>query len=256
METRRIKGFGFTAGRWPLDTDKTTLVFIHGSGGTSRFWNSQVDALATHANTIALDLPGHGRSAGKGFKHIEAYALAVHEFLDAVSAPNPIACGLSLGGAVTQQLLLDYPAYFRAGILIGTGAKLRVSPAILASIEKDYAGFVSTVGISSASSNTDPAVFRPFQEDLGQCNPETTLGDFRACDAFNVMDRLHEIQVPVLVITAEDDMLTPPKYGDFLEKHIQKTTRAHVKDAGHIVPMEKPGAVNGAILDFLKKNDL
>ena len=256
METRSIKGFGFTAGRWPLDSDKATVVFIHGAGGTSRFWNSLIDVLSTHVNTIALDLPGHGQSAGKGFRQIKAYAVAVRDFLDAVSAPNPIACGISLGGAVAQQLLLDYPERFKAGILIGTGAKLRVSPAILTSIEKDYAGFVRTIGRTSASPRTNPAVVQPFQEDFMRCNSSITLGDYLACDVFNVMDRLSEIQVPVLVITAEDDMLTPPKYGDFIEKLIQKTFRVHIKDAGHIVPMEKPDEVNGAILDFLKKNDL
>ena len=65
------------------------------------------------------------------------------------------------------------------------------------------------------------------------------------------MDRLAEISVPVMVISAQDDKLTPPKYADFLESAIPNTTRAHIPDAGHIAPLEKPREVNQAIIEFL-----
>ena len=59
-------GIGFAAGRWPLDQDRPTLVFIHGSGGSHALWQGQVDAMLAVANTIAVDLPGHGASRGPG----------------------------------------------------------------------------------------------------------------------------------------------------------------------------------------------
>ena len=62
MTERQIGGVGFIAGRWPLDTEKSTIVFIHGSGGTGRLWLAQVKDLAERVNTVALDLPGRGRS--------------------------------------------------------------------------------------------------------------------------------------------------------------------------------------------------
>ena len=46
MEEGEVSGFGFIAGRWPLDQDKSTVVFIHGSGGTGHFWKTQVEDLA------------------------------------------------------------------------------------------------------------------------------------------------------------------------------------------------------------------
>jgi pimeloyl-ACP methyl ester carboxylesterase len=66
-----------------------------------------------------------------------------------------------------------------------------------------------------------------------------------------VIERLDEIRVPVLVISAEDDKLTPPKYARFLEDGIPNATRKHIHDAGHIAPMEKPQEVNQAIIAFL-----
>jgi len=253
METRSAKGFEYITGTWPLDSTKATIVFIHGSGGTSRFWESQVEACAEHVNTVALDLPGHGRSETPGFNRVKAYAAAVMEFIGAIEAPNPIPCGFSFGGAIGLQLLLDYSQRFQTGILIGTGARLKVLPAFFDQIKNDYVGFVDTICKYAASDKSAPEIIQPFREDLEACRPAVTYADYIVCDGFDVIERLGEILVPVLVITAEDDKLTPSKYGDFLEKHIQNATRVHIMGAGHIVPLEKPEEVNIAILEFLNR---
>ena len=54
----------------------------------------------------------------------------------------------------------------------------------------------------------------------------------------------------------QDDKLTPPKYGDFLEKSIRNAQRAYIKDAGHLVPMEKPDEVSRIMLEFLDRAGL
>jgi pimeloyl-ACP methyl ester carboxylesterase len=59
-----------------------------------------------------------------------------------------------------------------------------------------------------------------------------------------------------MVISAQDDKLTPPKYADFLESAIPNTTRAHISDAGHIAPLEKPRETNQAIIEFLNNHGL
>jgi len=256
MEEKEISGFGFIAGRWPLDAEKTTIVFLHGSGGSGHFWKAQVEGLAERVNTVALDMPGHGRSGNDGKDTIGDYARAVVEFMDAIDTSKAIPCGLSMGGAVVQQLLLDFADRFEGGILIGTGAKLKVLPAIFEAIEKDYTGFVEMSCKHASSENTDASVSQPFRDDLIKCKPEVTYGDFQACNQFNVIERLPEISVPVLVISAEDDKLTPPKYARFLEDGIPNTARKHIHDAGHIAPMEKPQEVNQAIIEFLDSHGL
>jgi pimeloyl-ACP methyl ester carboxylesterase len=256
MQERKTNGIGYLAGDWPLDPEKSTIVFIHGAGGSSLFWQAQVKGLVARANTIAIDLPGRGRSGNEGRNTVEDYAEAVVVFIKEINAPNPIPCGLSMGGAVTQQLLLDYQDLFKAGVLISTGSRLKVTPVIFETIEKDYHEFVNMIGKLAASKNTDPGLVEPFQQDTARCKAETTHGDFRACDSFDASNHLSSIEVPVLVVTAEDDRLTPPKYGDFLEKHIKNASRAHIKDAGHIVPIEKPDEINKAILKFLDQTGL
>jgi pimeloyl-ACP methyl ester carboxylesterase len=256
MEERKIGGIGFIAGRWPLDQDKSAIVFIHGSGSSGHFWKAQVEGLAGHVNTVALDLPGHGRSGKDGKNTVVDYARAVLEFIKAADIPYPIPCGLSIGGAIVQQLLLDYAEQFQAGILIGTGARLKVLPMIFEAIEKDYNKFVEMLCKFSASEKTAPEVIQAFRDDLQKCDARVTFGDFQACNRFDVIDRLAEISVPVMIISAQEDKLTPPKYADFLESAISNTIRAHISDAGHIAPLEKPRETNQAIIEFLDSHGL
>jgi pimeloyl-ACP methyl ester carboxylesterase len=79
------------------------------------------------------------------------------------------------------------------------------------------------------------------------------LGDFQACDAFDVMGQLDLINVPVLVLTASDDILTPPKYGSYLAGNVKDAYSVNIDDAGHFSPIEKPIEVNNAIHGFLMR---
>lgn len=247
---------GCMAAKWPLDPARTTLVFIHGAGGTGAFWQAQVEGLAQRANTIAIDLPGHGTSDGGAKDRIEDCARAVIDFVGAIEASRPILCGVSLGGAVTQQLLLESPGLFKAGILISTGSKLKVAPEIFDAIENDFNGYLDMIVNLVTSKATDPDQVKRFRQDTARCRPEVLLADYRACDRFDVMQRVASITAPVLVVTAADDQVTPPKYGDFLENNISNASRAHIANAGHIVPMEKPEEVNRVIIDFLKRIEM
>ena len=256
MEKRTANGIGYITGAWPLDTMKSTLVFIHGAAGSSDFWSAQVQGLAGRANTVAIDLPGHGQSDGSGCDRVEDYARSVVNFIDAIDTKKTIPCGISLGGAITQQLMVDYPDLFEAGILICTGSKLRVAPDIFNAIAKGMDYYAEMITKLVASKATHPDRLKRFKSDTARCKSEVVVKDFQACDGFDVMGRIGSIIAPVLVVTAEDDQVTPPKYGDFLENSISAASRVHLMDAGHIVPMEKPEEINQAIAEFLDRTGL
>ncbi len=251
MEKREQGDVAFISGQWPLDREKPTILFIHGAGESSRLWHAQVDGLKERANTVAVDLPGHGRSRGSARQRVEDYAADLVDFIRAIAAPNPIPCGLSMGGAIVQQLLLDHADGFRAGIIVSSGARLRVLPSLFDMIAQDFPAYVETVDRLGFSEKTAAAVKQPFLEEHLKAAPEVAYGDFKACDRFDVIVRLAAIRVPVLILSAADDKLTPPKYAQFLAQHIPGSRRVHIPDAGHFVPIEKPQAVNAAIAAFL-----
>jgi pimeloyl-ACP methyl ester carboxylesterase len=77
------------------------------------------------------------------------------------------------------------------------------------------------------------------------------LNDFLACDKFDIMDRVHEIKLPALVICGELDVMTPVKYANYLGARIANSKVEIVPQAGHFALAEKPEAVNKVIEDFL-----
>ena len=254
MEYRKIGGYGFISGQWPLDPDKFTLLFIHGSALTGISWKAQIEALAEFTNTVAMDLPGHGSTQGPAKDNVSDYAGSVMEFTEQLEAPRIVPCGLSLGGAITQQLLIKHRDRFQAGILINTGARLRVNPMILESIEKNYANYPDMVCAFAISKKSHVGKIRPEIDASLTREADVALADFRACDTFDVMETVSSIEVPVLVLTASDDLLTPPKYGAFLKDKIKNAELVNIEDAGHLSPLEKPDVVNDAIKDFLHRN--
>lgn len=253
----RISGnIAFVAGRWPLDPEKPTLVFIHGSGGSSALWENQVDSLREHVNTIAIDLPGHGKSSGPGLDRVEDYSKAVADFIETAGIPEPIPCGLSIGGAIVLQLILDNKTLYKAAILVNTGARLRVMPLLLETIKNDYNGYLNSIPVFAVSEKTAPEKIASLMAESAKCPPEVAYGDFTACDRFNVIEKLSSITTPVLILTAEDDKLTPPKYGLYMKEHINKASITDIKGAGHLSPLEQPEAFNRAIIEFLMNQKL
>ena len=255
MQERKIKGIGYVTGSWPLVQHQATIVFIHGVGGSSSFWHYQINNLP-RVNTLAIDLPGHGRSDGQGLNSIEEYASAVIDFIYAIKVPNPIPCGLSMGGAIALQLLLDYSESLEAGILLNTGARLKVAPVIFETLENNYDDYLEMMGRIVSAKNTDIELVKRFKEETARCRPEVIRRDFQACNDFDVMQRLGSISLPVLVVSAEEDQMTPPKYAEYLIKHIPTAVGAHITNAGHILPIENPGSFNRTITEFISQNNL
>jgi len=226
------------------------ILFVHGAGGTHRIWGHQVANLQG-VDILALDLPGHGRSTGDGRTTIPGYVEVIGRFLDALGIERVIMAGHSMGGAIAQMMSLTCPDRVEGLVLVGTGARLRVMPAILELVKTDFRSAVRTL-VSFAYGPEAPAelIDQGAREWLAN-RPDVLHGDFTACDGFDVMARLGEITCPTLVITGTEDRLTPPRYATYLRDHIPGATLILVEGAGHMVMVEKPEQVTQAIQDFL-----
>lgn len=235
----------------PFGPDRPCLVLIHGAGMTSRFFSAQLDGLSEEVHLVAVDLPGHGDSAGPPAETIPAAAEAVSGLLDSLQVDRPVIGGMSMGGGVALQLLADYPERFSAAVLLSTGAKLRVRPDIFAAIEADFERYVELVGQMAVAPGTDPAAYAQVLEDLRAGGPAVAATDFRACDPFDLREQVPGIRVPALVACGDQDLLTPPKYSDWLAENLPNATRVTIPGAGHFACLERPAEVNRVLAGFL-----
>ncbi len=232
----------------------TPIVFIHGSGASHLIWGEQVRALGEITRAVALDLPGHGRSDPPGRDSMNAYRDVVLGWLDALGFERAVVAGHSLGGGIAQTLALSHPDRVAGLGLIGTGARLRVLPQILAGImsPRDFDRTAEFIVDNSYAPGLDAAMRARAIADLRACPPQVTHDDFAACNAFDVMPRLGEIRAPALVICGREDRMTPVKYSEFLVSKIPHARLAVVDGAGHSVMIEQAEQVNQALLEFMR----
>ncbi len=246
------KQIGYVTGRGGIREGLRTLVFVHGSGGSRLHWNYQRQFLEKFHNVVIVDLPGHGEARSEGEDSVGAYAGHLLHLLQAL--PGDVFClfGHSLGGAIVQEFTLLYPQYVEALVLVGTGARLRVMPEILESIQERFEETVRLICDYAFSKKSSADLIQNGIEAMLKTRATVLYGDFAACNRFDIMDRVGNIRAPTLVVCGGDDLLTPPKYAHFLAEKITGARAEIIDGAGHMVMIEKPHEFNSRVREFLE----
>nr|AKZ20824.1 thermophilic carboxylesterase [uncultured bacterium] len=241
---------GLETGPRPFDPHKPCLLMVHGSGGRGETFRPQLSGLAPYLNPAAIDLPGHGNTPGPGRDQVAHYADWLAEFIRR-GPLRPALLGHSLGGAIVMQLALDHPDLAPALVLVGTGSRLRVLPAILDGLLSDFDATLDLVLKYAYAPGADPRWVQAGREIMSQPGPRVVHDDFAACDRYDITDRLGEITAPTLLIYGDQDQLTPPKYGRFLAERLPDARLEIVAGAGHMVNLERHAEVNRLIPPFI-----
>lgn len=235
----------------PADA-RQTLVLIHGAGSSHLTWPGALRRLPQTA-VYALDLPGHGRSTAPGRQTVGEYAQDVIQFIQALELENVVVLGHSMGGAIAQQIGLAPPPGVVGLVLLGTGARLRVTPTFTEGIQADFTTTVDLLNQFYWGTQPDPDLIAANRRSMLNCPPEVMLNDFLACAQFDVRDRLTEIALPTLVISSGHDQMTPARFGHFLAEHLPQAEFALIEEAGHMMMLEFPERVAQLVQEFLAK---
>lgn len=223
------------------------LLFIPGSGGGREEWLYQTEYFP---DSEAVAFPGHPE--GRPCSSIEEYVEWLRGYIQRQRYQDVVLAGHSMGGAIAQLYGLKYGEEIRALVLVGTGARLRVLPALLTMFQEMI---------------TDGAAWRKYVEGIYHCvAPEVrqvmvaarmkigaavTVNDLLCCDKFDIMDKVDAIKLPTLLICGSEDEMTPVKYTRYLADKIEGATQLVIEGTSHWVYTEKPQEVNQAIERFL-----
>lgn len=236
---------GFIEGKAPSD-----VVFIHGAGGNSLFWKRVLSYLDGKGRAVAIDLPGHP-SGGITCKTVGDYANAVSGCIAEQFSVRPVVCGHSMGSAIALTLALDHSNQVSGLILIGAGAKLGVDPEIVDGLRVNPMKTIEQTITPMSYFKIDLGMGREARAALSFSNLPVFLNDYLACDGFDVRSRLSEIVAKTLIIGGENDRMTPPRWATYLKENIPSSELSFVKEAGHMLPLEKPEVCASLIMRFL-----
>lgn len=235
-------------GDHPAHPDSLTLLLVHGSASSHTVWPGAFYEIP-NVRVMALDLPGHGRSAPPGRRTIAQYAAVVEAFIATLDLKNVVLAGHSMGGAIALTVAHRAAVTLRGLILMGASARMPVHDAVLGGAMNsldDVAGFVAANGMGRAVVGMQDEV----RHAVLATEPMTVFGDFMACNRFDLRPNLATIDVPTLIIAGELDRMTPLRFSESLAAGLPRANLVTLEGVGHYAMLESTAEVKDLIERF------
>ncbi|HYL90679.1 MAG TPA: alpha/beta hydrolase [Burkholderiales bacterium] len=251
------EAFAYTANH-EVDPAKRTVVFIHGAGLDHSWFGLQSRYFGYHGwNVLALDLPGHGKSAGPALTTVPAMADWVIKVLDAAKVGRASLVGHSMGTLISLDCAARYPQRVERIALIATALPMKVGEAFLDAAKRNsYDAFdMSTIWGHAPQvplgGNPNPGMwmYGDTQARLERLGPGVLYADLKACNDYTLPG---EVKCPVLFILGKRDVMTPPRAAKGLQEKIPGAKTVVIDFSGHSLMAEAPDATLDALIDFLR----
>ena len=259
----------YTGGK-PFDAARPTIVFIHGVLNDHSVWILQSRYLAHHGfNVLAVDLPGHCRSAGEAPSSVEEAADFIGALLDVAGIDKAALVGHSWGSLIALEAAGRLRERVSHLVLIGTAFPMKVSQVLLDASQHDPEAALKMVNLFSRSTlAAPPSALGPGTWVYGasmalgrrvlRSNARANVfhRGFAACNAYaNGEAAIAQITCPVLFVLGAQDQMTPPKAAQGLiatARGAGKTVAIATPPVGHHQMTETPDETLFAVRDFLR----
>ncbi len=241
----------------------TPVVLVHPVGLDLTYWGLQIDALCDHYDVVAFDLPGQGKSAGAPSDcSIPQTTEFLRQVVDSTGSPTAHIVGLSVGGIISQAFTVASPERVRSLTLISTAPTFSEQgrEAMRKRAANVRQGGMQAVlqeclerWFTKATINRRPDLIDRVTKTLLADDPEVHGAMWDMISAFEIVDELHRIAVPTLILTGELDPSSPPSSAKILHQEIAGSELHIVPGFSHMLPLEAPAVVNDHLLRFLER---
>lgn len=228
--------------------EKVNLVFVHGTGCDKRFLKALALEFSEY-NCYLIDLPGHGESDNTGFT-IDNYVNSVCEFCSKLD--NVILIGHSLGGTVVTESSSRNVESIKGVVILNSGASYKNSDKNF--VEKINAGIIDMNYILSAFGDLDNTDVQKAIKTFGP--NENIITDFKLGLNVNIEGCLDKINIPALIVTGGDEVLTLVEYSELLHKNIKDSELFIITKTKHMLPLSRKKQVYSLVKSYIKKYNL
>ena len=251
--------------------ERPALVLLHGGQVDHSWFRPGFSRLTDLAQLVYVDRRGGGRSdAGNAASWTLArWADDVHELCDVLGIDRPIVLGSSLGGTIAMAYAIRHPEHPRGLILASTSARPR-PPAEALAVYRRLGGDAAADAAERFWSQRDEASEAEF---IRLCAPlharfEWTADELARMEysleatehwvrgeasTFDLLDDLHKVRCPTLVIGGEDDPMAPAEGTRAIAEALpsELVRLKLVANAGHGVCRDDPDAFFSAVEAFI-----
>lgn len=243
-----------------------TVVMVHGVLNDHSVWALQSRYLANHGwNVLAVDLPGHCRSAGEAPASVEAGADFIAALLDAAGVQRAALVGHSFGSLIALEAAARLGERVSHLVLVGTAYPMKVSPALIDAALNEPEKALRMVNVFSRSTLAPPSGAGFWVYNAGMALGRKVLRSntavnvfhrgFVACDSYaNGEQAIAAVQCPVLFALGAQDQMTAPKSAQGLvaaARAAGKVVHTTSLPVGHNQMSEAPDGTLMAIRDFI-----
>ena len=260
LDVNGAQAYAYTGSRL-FDAALPTVVFVHGAAHDHSVWALQSRYFAHHGrNVLAVDLPGHGRSAGDALASVEAIAEWIARLLDAADVAQASVVGHSFGSLATLACAARHPDRVAKIALLGPAVPMLVSDDLLAAAKADdHVAFEMIDGWSYSAAkqlggNAMPGMWMTgnAMRLMERTQPGVLHTDLVACQSYATgLADAAAVRCPALVIMGTRDLMTPVKGAQALLAALGDKRTVTLQGTGHAMMAEQPDAVLDALRAFL-----
>lgn len=245
----------------------TPLVMIHAGVADSRQWNNEFVSFSESYRVVRYDLRGYGKSepVDGEFSHLRDLVA----LLDALKIQEPVAImGCSMGGGLAMDFALTHPSRVKALIMVDSGPsglELDIEvPSKFADVEKafedgnlDLVAEIETQIWFDGTGRTPEQVNQTMRALLYEMNrialahEVKQLGKRLPNTETPAVNRLQDLEIPVLIIVGSHDMPYTLAAANYMEDKIKLARKVTIEDAAHLPNMDQPQEFQRVVTDFL-----
>ena len=263
---------------WAEGDKGSNVVLIHGLGASADIWMHNISAIAEGYRVYAPDLVGFGRSAKPDVKYAPSYMAAfINEFMTALDIKHACLVGMSLGGGVALQCVMQFPGNVQRLVLVDSAGLGREMPLamrlatipvlgeLMLSPSRAGMAFVLKHLVYDPAVITDDLIDLYYELNFSQGAAKTVLSVLRTCATIlggraDVLDpvikNLDNIKIPTLIIWGREDRLFPVRQARFAREKIPDSHLHIFERCGHMPNFERPEEFNSMVLNFLDGQSL
>ncbi len=241
--------------------DAPVILFIHGFPLNKSMWSNQVEALEKNYRVITYDVRGHGESEiGPDKFSIDLFTDDLINLMDDLGINYAILCGLSMGGYIALNAAQSHPDRFDALILCDTQCAADTNEE--RDKRMDDIQFIKKNGVGDYAEKSLENLLLPKSLATEEVKIVKRMINEMSVDSLNrtlhalaerkeTCDNLTQINIPVLIMMGEEDQITPPSKGQFMQNKIKDSELKIVENAGHLSNLENSDQFNKYLTDFM-----